>query len=223
MCVHWFSFAWPWLIFYPQSAPERTQKDTTKASATQKVSNGVNAAGDETGGSGASKVNPEEVTNEYAKMNGYAKALGSKQDTGRQRAKRDEKSNAEFFNQIAVTMQNLQRDLDRITARVRSLEGQALQALAPQTVSVIHVSIHFYSIEFVIRSLNYTLFPEATYNFVPEMVAFTRMLTAVVRCNNTLAFCSAIFDIYHATLPPTKTVIQLLLLSRSNRIPLLYC
>lgn len=28
-------------------------------------------------------------------------------------------------------MQNLQRDLDRITARVRSLEGQALQALSP--------------------------------------------------------------------------------------------
>ena len=117
-----------------ESAPERTQKDAAKASSTQKVSNGVNATADETGGSGASKENPEEVTNEYAKMNGYAKAFtGSKQDIGRQRTKKDEKSNAEFFNQIAVTMQNLQRDLDRITARVRSLEGQALQALAPQT------------------------------------------------------------------------------------------
>lgn len=31
-------------------------------------------------------------------------------------------------------MQNLQRDLDRITARVRSLEGQALQALSPLRV-----------------------------------------------------------------------------------------
>ncbi|KZC11799.1 Acyl-CoA-binding domain-containing protein 5 [Dufourea novaeangliae] len=34
---------------------------------------------------------------------------------------------------VTATMQNLQRDLDRVTARVRSLEGQALQAMAPQT------------------------------------------------------------------------------------------
>ncbi|OAD55715.1 Acyl-CoA-binding domain-containing protein 5, partial [Eufriesea mexicana] len=52
----------------------------------------------------------------------------------KQRNKKDEKSNAEFLNQIATTMQNLQRDLDRITARVRCLEGQTLQALAPSIV-----------------------------------------------------------------------------------------
>ncbi|XP_015116621.1 acyl-CoA-binding domain-containing protein 5 [Diachasma alloeum] len=51
------------------------------------------------------------------------------QDRGRSREKKD---NAEFLSQIAVTMQNLQRDLDRITGRVRGLEGKALQALAPQ-------------------------------------------------------------------------------------------
>lgn len=57
-------------------------------------------------------------------------------ERGRTRDKKDDKNkNAEFLNQIAVTMQNLQRDLDGITARVRSLEGQALHALAPQSVS----------------------------------------------------------------------------------------
>lgn len=50
------------------------------------------------------------------------------QERGRSREKKDN----EFLDQIAVTMQNLQRDLDRITGRVRGLEGKALQALAPQ-------------------------------------------------------------------------------------------
>lgn len=56
-------------------------------------------------------------------------------ERGRTREKKDEKNkNAEFLNHMAVTMQNLQRDLDRITGRVRSLEGQALHVLAPQSV-----------------------------------------------------------------------------------------
>lgn len=61
-------------------------------------------------------------------------------ERGRTRDKKDDKNkNAEFLNQIAVTMQNLQRDLDRITGRVRSLEGQALHALAPQSECAVNV------------------------------------------------------------------------------------
>lgn len=57
------------------------------------------------------------------------------QDRSRTREKRDDRRDgAEFCNQMADTMQNLQRDLDRITGRVRSLEGQALQSLAPKLV-----------------------------------------------------------------------------------------
>ena len=40
-------------------------------------------------------------------------------------------------------MQNLQKDLDRITARVRNLEGQALKVLAPQTVSFEEKNFNF--------------------------------------------------------------------------------
>lgn len=77
-----------------------------------------------------------ELTNGYGNANGHAETVSeSHRERGRQRTKKDDnKVNAEFLNQIATTMQHLQRDLDRITARVRSLEGQALQALAPQTV-----------------------------------------------------------------------------------------
>lgn len=61
-------------------------------------------------------------------------------ERGRTRDKKDDKNkNTEFLNQIAVTMQNLQRDLDRITGRVRSLEGQALHALAPQSEHTVNV------------------------------------------------------------------------------------
>ncbi|XP_011301720.1 acyl-CoA-binding domain-containing protein 4 [Fopius arisanus] len=64
--------------------------------------------------------------------NGYkndVEEIKCSQERGRSREKKD---NAEFLSHIAVTMQNLQRDLDRITGRVRGLEGRALQALAPQ-------------------------------------------------------------------------------------------
>lgn len=74
-------------------------------------------------------INGHVKTNDLTEIN-----VDTKQERGRQRIRKDDKINAEFFNQIASTMQNLQRDLDRITARVRSLEGQALQALSPLRV-----------------------------------------------------------------------------------------
>ncbi|XP_043258402.1 acyl-CoA-binding domain-containing protein 5 [Colletes gigas] len=116
-----------------ESAPERSQKDIiTTASSSQKISNGFSVTNDKISELVVLKENPSELTNGYANINSYTETvIDSKQERGRQRVKKDEKSNAEFFNQIATTMQNLQRDLDRITARVRSLEGRALQALAP--------------------------------------------------------------------------------------------
>jgi len=85
------------------------------------------------------------LTNGYNSTNGgHVDAIPSHEshrERSRQRNKKDDgKNNAEFLNQIATTMQHLQRDLDRITARVRSLEGKALQALAPQTVHNIILS-----------------------------------------------------------------------------------
>ncbi|CAL7950980.1 unnamed protein product [Xylocopa violacea] len=116
-----------------ESAPERTQKDTTKAStATQKITNGLNVSTDKINELVTQKENPSELTNGYTSTNGYTEpVVENAQERSSKRIKKDEKSNAEFLNQIATTMQNLQRDLDRITARVRSLEGYTLQALAP--------------------------------------------------------------------------------------------
>ncbi|XP_017797808.1 PREDICTED: acyl-CoA-binding domain-containing protein 5 [Habropoda laboriosa] len=117
-----------------ESAPERTQKDTTKASiSTQKMSNGLNITADKAIESTTQMENPSELINGYTTANGYSEPIvENKQEKNIQRLKKDEKSDAEFFNQIATTMQDLQRDLDRITATVRSLEGQTLQASAPQ-------------------------------------------------------------------------------------------
>lgn len=118
-----------------ETAPERSQKDTMKTStSSQKISNGINVSNEAVSEPALVKESPSEMTNGYTNINGYMETAvaDSKQDRSRQRNKRDEKSNVDFFNQIAATMQNLQRDLDRITARVRSLEGQALQALAPK-------------------------------------------------------------------------------------------
>lgn len=83
----------------------------------------------------AAKENTE-LTNGYTNANGHVETIQENhRERGRQRVKKDDsKVNAEFLNQIATTMQHLQRDLDRVTARVRSLEGQALQALAPRVV-----------------------------------------------------------------------------------------
>ncbi|XP_017884569.1 acyl-CoA-binding domain-containing protein 5 [Ceratina calcarata] len=128
-----------------ESAPERTQKESMKTCSNaiaggQKMSNGLNVSSDKINESVARKENSSEAT-----VNGYGNANGCSgiettvtEETGAQeksreisRVNRDEKLNAEFLNQIASTMQNLQRDLDRITARVRSLEGYTLQAMAP--------------------------------------------------------------------------------------------
>ncbi|XP_076160905.1 uncharacterized protein LOC143143498 [Ptiloglossa arizonensis] len=116
-----------------ESAPEQSQKDIIKTpTSTHKVSNGFSVTNNKSSESVVSKENPSKLTNGYTNMNSYTETVtDSKQERDRQRVKKDEKSDAEFFNQITTTMQNLQRDLDRITARVRSLEGRALQALAP--------------------------------------------------------------------------------------------
>ncbi|XP_017759324.1 PREDICTED: acyl-CoA-binding domain-containing protein 4 isoform X2 [Eufriesea mexicana] len=116
-----------------ESAPERIQKDTTKISnITHKMTYGLNFSTDKINELVTPKENSSELTNGYTSTNGYTEPIiENKQEKSKQRNKKDEKSNAEFLNQIATTMQNLQRDLDRITARVRCLEGQTLQALAP--------------------------------------------------------------------------------------------
>ncbi|KAK1124387.1 hypothetical protein K0M31_006751 [Melipona bicolor] len=116
-----------------ESAPERIQKDTTKTiNITQKMINGLNISADKNNDLIIQKENSSELINGYANTNGYTESVTeNKQERNKQHIKKDEKSTDEFFNQIATTMQNLQRDLDRITARVRSLEGQTLQALAP--------------------------------------------------------------------------------------------
>jgi len=119
-----------------QSAPEKAQKDALKSTnAPQKVQTTAKNGIDHSNTENVIKENTE-LTNGYSNANGHVETISeSHRDRGRQKTKKDDnKVNAEFLNQIATTMQHLQRDLDRITARVRSLEGQALQALAPQTV-----------------------------------------------------------------------------------------
>ncbi|KAK2582064.1 hypothetical protein KPH14_002769 [Odynerus spinipes] len=118
-----------------ESAPDQIQKDTTKSSTSvQKASITPTTADDNTNKQqNTTNETPLELVNGYAKINDTIEiSTDTKQERGRQRTRKDDKANAEFFNHIASTMQNLQRDLDRITARVRSLEGQALQALTPQ-------------------------------------------------------------------------------------------
>lgn len=95
--------------------------------------NGLNISADKNNDLIIQKENSSELINGYANTNGYTE---NKQERNKQYIKKDEKSTDEFFNQIATTMQNLQRDLDRITARVRNLEGQTLQALAPSIVCI---------------------------------------------------------------------------------------
>ncbi|XP_032684416.1 acyl-CoA-binding domain-containing protein 4 isoform X1 [Odontomachus brunneus] len=118
-----------------ESAPERSQKDALKSSTCpQKVQTTANNGIDNSNTENVVKESTE-LTNGYSNANGHAvdATSDSKRERGRQRTKKDDKFNAEFLNQIATTVQHLQRDLDRVTTRVRSLEGQALQALAPQS------------------------------------------------------------------------------------------
>lgn len=123
------------------------QKDASKSTtAPQKVQIGANNNDiDNASTENVIKENTE-LTNGYSNVNGHAETIQeSQRERGRQRTKKDDgKINTEFLNQIATTMQHLQRDLDRITARVRSLEGQALQAMAPQIVRNI---IHFINLK----------------------------------------------------------------------------
>lgn len=131
-----------------QSAPEKTQKDTFKSTtAPQKITTAKNGI-DHSSTENVVKENTE-LTNGYSNANGHVEMVTeSHRERSRQRTKKDDnKVNAEFLNQIATTMQHLQRDLDRITARVRGLEGQALQALAPQTVCNIIIVTCLISIE----------------------------------------------------------------------------
>lgn len=119
-----------------QSAPERAQKDALKSTiASQKVQTMAKNGIDHSSTENVIKENTE-LTNGYSNTNGYAETISENhRERSRQRTKKDDnEANAEFLNQIATTMQHLQRDLDRITARVRGLEGQALQALAPSPV-----------------------------------------------------------------------------------------
>lgn len=119
-----------------QSAPERMQKDASKPTVPpQKVQTTMNNGIDHSNTENVIKENTE-LINGFSNVNGHMETIQeSQRERGRQRTKKDDnKINAEFLNQVATTMQHLQRDLDRITARVRSLEGQALQAMAPQTV-----------------------------------------------------------------------------------------
>ncbi|XP_033225229.1 acyl-CoA-binding domain-containing protein 4 [Belonocnema kinseyi] len=114
-----------------ESAPERSQKDLTKSSTgvQQQIINSYNKSNKP---NAVTKENPSELINGYSHVNGYTDSSDAKQERGRPRARKEDKGDAVFFNQIACTMQNLQKDLDRITARVRNLEGQALAGLAPQ-------------------------------------------------------------------------------------------
>ncbi|KYN33572.1 hypothetical protein ALC56_12284 [Trachymyrmex septentrionalis] len=122
-----------------ESAPERAQKDALKSTiASQKVQTTAKNGIDHSSTENVIKENTE-LTNGYSNTNGHAQTISENhRERSRQRTKKDDnKANAEFLNQIATTMQHLQRDLDRITARVRGLEGQALQALAPSTEHIV--------------------------------------------------------------------------------------
>ncbi|XP_043464741.1 acyl-CoA-binding domain-containing protein 5 [Leptopilina heterotoma] len=116
-----------------ESAPERSQKDLMKSSNGLQSHIVNNSYCKHNKPNVVTKENSTELLNGYSHTNGHIENCDSKQDRGRTRVRRDDKADAEFFNHIACTMQNLQKDLDRITARVRNLEGQALSVLTPQS------------------------------------------------------------------------------------------
>ncbi|XP_020297533.1 acyl-CoA-binding domain-containing protein 5A [Pseudomyrmex gracilis] len=129
-----------------ESAPERTQKDTSKSvTATLKGQTIANNGIDYSNAENVTQENTE-LTNGYSNANGHAETLQQEvtRERGRQRTKKDDNRSNEFLNQIATTMQHLQRDLDRVTTRVRNLEGQALQALASQGVRMRYYSKYFW-------------------------------------------------------------------------------
>ncbi|XP_015589100.1 acyl-CoA-binding domain-containing protein 4 [Cephus cinctus] len=122
-------------------APERIPKEMLKTSSSNQTMSTVNLHDNSNGQAIINKETSAALTNGYAETNGHVSEsqilLEIKQDRSRPRVKKDDKKNAEFLCQIAITVQNLQKDLDRITTRVRSLEGQALNALSPQKEQVI--------------------------------------------------------------------------------------
>ncbi|KAK0078217.1 hypothetical protein PV325_002826 [Microctonus aethiopoides] len=118
-----------------ESAPEKTFKEfnTTKSSIGIPQSN--KSSGQESKPLHYNSMNGGHTIKKIDDGNNKDLVMDNKhhQDRSRTREKRDDRRDgAEFCNQMADTMQNLQRDLDRITGRVRSLEGQALQSLAPK-------------------------------------------------------------------------------------------
>ncbi|XP_046613189.1 acyl-CoA-binding domain-containing protein 5 [Neodiprion virginianus] len=128
-----------------ESAPERTaNKDSTSAkyssnhhqkqSSTTAISNSKNSNKITNGQLTIVRENStEQLKRDSSPPSGHAQSNEEvKPERGRSRERKDDKKNAEFFAQITATVQNLQRDLDRITARVRSLEGHALNTLSPQ-------------------------------------------------------------------------------------------
>lgn len=117
--------------------------------------NGLNVSTDKVNELVAQRENSSELINGYTNTNGYTEPLTENKQEKSKRVKKDERCNDEFFNQIAITMQNLQRDLDRITARVRSLEGQTLQALAPSIVCVNTIKRHFYHISISFNGISF--------------------------------------------------------------------
>lgn len=93
-----------------QIAPERLQKETTKT-ANNHYSSKATKGG-----------NHVEFTNGYTRVNGHVEGHEQVQDRGRTRGKKDDKSGAEFAEQIEATLRNIQKDLERISTKVRALE-----------------------------------------------------------------------------------------------------
>lgn len=154
--LYTFFFVTLMFVFFFQSAPEQSLKDYTKSSIgvpqAAGTSKGLHSDKQQHGssvkhtGKGAATKNLTNGYHSYGNADGPEVKSHQHQERGRTREKRDDlKDNSEFLNQIAMTVQNLQRDLDRITGRVRGLEGQALQALAPKPVNYIYNDLKFSS------------------------------------------------------------------------------
>lgn len=157
------------------------QKDASKSAAApsakvQSTANGIDYSSAEN----IKRENNTELTNGYSNVNNHEEKLQQEmqpRERGRQRTKKDDNRSNEFLNQIATTMQHLQRDLDRVTTRVRNLEGQALQALAPQKVRT--------SFLIFILNLNAYIYV-SNFNFVCLKCLFKMLVDVMLyfTCNN---------------------------------------
>ncbi|XP_012251771.1 acyl-CoA-binding domain-containing protein 5 isoform X2 [Athalia rosae] len=121
-----------------ESAPERSNKDGAKFSNSLQQQQQLNSSNNNShvkinGQPTIVKESSMDLPRDHSTTNGRVHINSDvKPERGRSRERKDDRKNAEFFAQITATVQHLQRDLDRITARVRSLEGHALSALSPQ-------------------------------------------------------------------------------------------